>query len=44
MVGKKFEWKGKMTAKAAWKLGYITREEYLKIRREGKKNRKPTAR
>jgi len=37
MAEKKFEWKEKMTAKAAYKLGYITREEYLKIRREGKK-------
>jgi len=28
------KWKGKMTAKAAYKLGYISQEEYLKLRRE----------
>ena len=30
------EWKGKMTAKAAYKLGYISHEEYLRLRRKGR--------
>jgi len=27
------DWHGKMTAKAAWKLGHITREQFLKLRK-----------
>lgn len=30
------DWQGKMTAKSAWKLGYITREQFVKIRKEFK--------
>jgi hypothetical protein len=30
------DWHGKMTAKAAWKLGYITKEEFAAIRRRWK--------
>jgi len=28
-----FDWHGKMTGKAAWKLGYITREQFVAIRK-----------
>jgi hypothetical protein len=27
------DWHGKMTAKSAWKLGYITREQFEEIRK-----------
>ena len=33
-----FDWHGKMTAKAAWKYGYITREQFVEIRKKFKLN------
>jgi hypothetical protein len=33
---KPVDWHGKMTAKAAWRLGYITREEFVAIRKAWK--------
>ena len=35
-VSQQVDWHGKMTAKAAWKLGYITREEFVAIRKAAK--------
>jgi len=32
-VSQQVDWHGKCTAKAAWKLGYITREEFVAIRK-----------
>lgn len=36
MKFKNESWKGKMTAKAAWKLGYITDEEWRQWKTEQK--------
>jgi hypothetical protein len=32
-LAQQVDWHGKMTAKSAWKLGYISREQFLEIRK-----------